>query len=667
MTCVSNDTFVSKSKYTKIYIVMNTNSTLRKFLLGMLLFAGISCQKEWPAPPIEITTDTDQFAKVVSDPGLLSNRLSLENRLVVWEEAGDDSKTLTPSNDIIWTYVADVTPLNYQGQTLSATHVNLVGDYAIVSYHVRGDLHLGGVEIIDITDGEQPIVISQAFFQHADVNAITVEPGSSNANLKVWAALSDKNKGAVLARITIINGVVQNSYDYVDLSSFLPNGISASANGLVVSGNYVYVSSGKTYGGVFCFDVNTLEYIGHTSFSNAKYVAANGEIEGISQVVSLQTGNNASLRTASLGQTDFATIFPIASISHQNTDTPDRGKNSMQISPDNSQHVYIAMGNNGLHVYDITTGALVYSTPPGFLGKGNTNGLKFHGDLFYVANGADGLAVFRLPEVSSDPPELVFVWDLGEENASANFVEAQGEWIFVAKGQGGVKILRQPDVSETQALAAYDNQGVPQNLAPDEPVCATLLPQIFSTALPEGQNAIVAHPEYFENDVLKEIFVQEDADVFLTFLHEGAGYRNTLGYYYYDINNPPSSVEELSKIVIFPNASASGSGGNLQPGNTMELLGSFDANTVIGFFLIADGWKNGTITDGRDIQYTIPAFNDYGDTQTIIFHDSACNSTVICFEDINVTSGGDRDYNDAIFQIRTEPASAIAVGDYLSL
>ncbi|MEO1257398.1 MAG: DUF4114 domain-containing protein [Bacteroidota bacterium] len=633
-------------------------------LLSVLVY---SCNKDSIPVPVENVSKPDVFALVNEDQATLFDRLTVENRIIVWEDAAEGEKSLTPSNDIVWTYVADVNPLAYQGQTLSATHVELVHGYAIVSYHVRGNQHLGGIEVIDISDGENPEVVSQAFFQHADVNTISVDPSSSPSNIRVWAALSDEKKGALLVEVLVFNGVVQNEYAYINLSNLLEQGTSASANGVVQIGDYLYVSAGKTHGGTFCFNANTLELIDHTSFSNAKYVAANGSVTGVSDVVSLQTGDNASLKVTKLGQGDFSTNFPISNISHQNTDAPYRGKNSLQFHPDDPDLVYIAMGSNGLHVYNVGTGDLNYNTPGDFLAKGNTNGLSFGGDLFYVANGADGLAVFQTPENPGNAPELVFVWDLGEENASANFVEAQGEWIFVAKGQGGVKILRQPIPGSTQLLAAHDDQGVPDNLAADEEVCETLLPQIFSTALPEGQNAMQANPQYFTENVLREIFVQEDADIYLTFLHEGAGYRNTLGYYYYDVNDPPSSAQELAKIVIFPNASASGSGGNLQPGNTMKLLGSFDENTVIGFFLIANGWQNGEVTNGLDHQYTIPAFNKHGDTQTIIFHDEVCNATVVCFEDINVTDGGDRDFNDAIFQIRSEPASAIAVGNYIKL
>ena len=636
--------------------------------LSVITILIMNCKKSEVAPETQqiLTAKSASFDWTNSNSSALTSRLSIAGDIVVLED-GANTRTLSPSNDIVWTFVADVNPLTYGGSQLSATHIEVLENYAVVSYHVRGDEHKGGIEVINISNGHDPWVTSQAFFQDADINSILIDSSSNNNTIILWASLSDKNKGAVLIRAVIQNGILQPDYNYVNLSNHLDSGISASANGISQKGDLVYVSSGKSHGGVFCFDTNTLEFIGNSSFTHSKYVSANGSNIGSSDVVSLQTRENANLKVAKLGQTDFDITYPISSISHQNTDAPNRGKNSFHFHPSFSNQAYVAMGSNGIHVYDISNGNLIYETPSGFIDRGNSNGLSFDNDLFYAANGADGLAVFTTPESQLEAPELTFVWDLDDENASANFVEAHEEWIFIAKGQGGVKILKQPTPGSLQVLSTFDPQGVPDNLAPDQEVCSTLLPTIFSNALPEGQNAITAHPEYFQNSVFKEIYIQEEAEVFMTFLHEGAGYRNTLGYYYYDADNPPSSEEDLIKIVIFPNASAAGSGGNLDPGNTMELLGSFDANTVIGFFLISNGWQSNGVTNGIDTQYTIPEFNNFGDTQTIIFHDQTCNATVVCFEDINVTSGGDKDFNDAIFQIRSEPESAISIEDYIGL
>ena len=233
-----------------------------------------------------------------------------------------------------------------------------------------------------------------------------------------------------------------------------------------------------------------------------------------------------------------------------------------------------------------------------------SNSITSDGEFIYVANGADGLTVFTQPEIG-ESPERVFQWDLDDATtASANMVATHGEWIFVAKGQGGVKILKRPQPGDYLPISDYDVQGKPNNLADDQPTCPTLLSNIFTNFLPEGVNAKAVHPEFFSDDVPSNIVLTEDAEVSVSFLHEGAGYKNVLGYYYYDSDNPPASVDEITKLIAFPNASAEGSGGGLLEGNTIELLGNFKAGTTIAFFVNSNGWSNGTVTEGFGGQYT---------------------------------------------------------------
>ena len=54
------------------------------------------------------------------------------------------------------------------------------------------------------------------------------------------------------------------------------------------------------------------------------------------------------------------------------------------------------------------------------------------------------------------------------------------------------------------------------------------------------------------------------------------GYKK---YYTYDLNNPPATAPQPEDItIIFPNASALGSGGGLQVGDKVK-LGTFAANS----------------------------------------------------------------------------------------
>ena len=80
--------------------------------------------------------------------------------------------------------------------------------------------------------------------------------------------------------------------------------------------------------------------------------------------------------------------------------------------------------------------------------------------------------------------------------------------------------------------------------------CSTLLPNIYQNVLPEQQNAMQLHPEFFDHPV-KNLTVTEETELYLTFIDEGAGFKNVLGYYTYQEGNTPTSEDQLDKIVIF--------------------------------------------------------------------------------------------------------------------
>lgn len=558
--------------------------------------------------------------------------------------------------DHTWYFVAEVSSPIFQGEKLSATHVQVVDDKAYVSYNKQGDTHLGGLEVFDLSNRAYPKLVSQALFKNADVNAITTDYEGDEFSRRIWLALSHKNKGAVVRQVSLRDGLISDEIKDVSLSKF-SQGISASANGIVRSGDYLYVTAGKTRGGTYTLDVDNLGFIDAEEYSDAKYVATNGSIPFASSVVSLVTGENAELKIKQVGSNDTSKTIDIGAAVHQNVERNFRGKSTLHFAQRHPEVVFVTMGYDGLKGFDIYTDEELFSSPSNMLTKGNTNGITSDDDYLYMANGADGITVATMPEGSGEV-EPIFTWDLDEAPASANYMTTDGEWIFVAKGGEGLKILRKGKLGEHQTLYGHDNNGVPHGMEPEDvEVCSELLPNLFRNVLPERNNVPRDNPEYFENPH-REIELLKDDKVYVTFISEGAGYRNTLGYYYYHKDNPPQSVDDLNKVVIFPNASAKYSGGELIQGNTMKLLGEFEEGTVIGFYVISNGWKGSKITDGIYTQYTIPEFNVSEKQQSIIFYDQGCSSIVMAFEDIALPQG-DKDYNDAIFMISTADPNSV--------
>lgn len=212
-------------------------------------------------------------------------------------------------------------------------------------------------------------------------------------------------------------------------------------------------------------------------------------------------------------------------------------------------------------------------------------------------------------------------------------------------------------------FGAYDNQGVPKYLEPiNDLIDASFLANINAT-LPENRPVPTYHPEYLANGNDTDLKITEAADVWITFVHEGAGWRNVLGFYTYDLNNPPQTKADIQNTkIIFPNVSLTGSGGGLIAGNKVK-LGTFSANTGIGWFLVGNGWNGSSITNGNYTVYSNPNFNPETNASlrqhNVLIQDNVRQRILIGFEDVRRDQGSDNDFNDAVFYVTANPFTAI--------
>jgi len=113
-----------------------------------------------------------------------------------------------------------------------------------------------------------------------------------------------------------------------------------------------------------------------------------------------------------------------------------------------------------------------------------------------------------------------------------------------------------------------------------------------------------------------------------------------------------------------PNASLSGSGGQLQAGNTVK-LGRFTAGTSIGFALIANGWNGSAVGNGNWIVYSNDRLNPQTSAalkrQTVLLYDNPQKLFLVGFEDIRRDNGGcDNDFNDCLFYVKSTTVNAIS-------
>ena len=217
--------------------------------------------------------------------------------------------------------------------------------------------------------------------------------------------------------------------------------------------------------------------------------------------------------------------------------------------------------------------------------------------------------------------------------------------------------------SNIYPMGSYNSQGVPSYLEPNNDIIDNTMIQDINATLPEYISLPNSHPQYFVSGVQTNFILDQTSDVWVTFVHEGAGYLNVLGYYKYNKNNPPASAAAIDSIhVIFPNVSFAGSGGGLNSGNKVH-LGTFSPNTEIGWVLIANGFQNGNITNGNWILYSDQQFNPESSQtlkkHTVLLNDIGRGKFLLSFEDLRRDGSTDNDFNDAVFYVTANPIEAV--------
>lgn len=225
-------------------------------------------------------------------------------------------------------------------------------------------------------------------------------------------------------------------------------------------------------------------------------------------------------------------------------------------------------------------------------------------------------------------------------------------------------------------LGSWDNQGKPGYLFNPNDVISDAFLADVNASLPEFIKLPTSHPEYLSAPDDGNIELVEDAEVWVTFVHEGAGYRNALGYYTHPNGTPPTSPSAITDpTIIFPNVSYNGSGGSLSSGNKVQLLyldpatnqytTVFPAGTSIAWFFIANSFNATTnsIGAGNGKFYSDKRFNPETNIDkkkhNVVLKDTQRELLLIGFEDINRESGSDEDFNDGIFYSTVTPFTAV--------
>ncbi len=607
----------------------NISLSILILLCTLTLF---SCQQD----SLIDSNSEDEFAEVgnlliYTSNNNLSSRINYKNEIVPIVETNtsstlkstDDYNEIDLTKNYVFKLKAEVASPVFNDNTIQASHVTISDNYAFVTYNTKGEKYLGGVEIFDVSDVKNPTIVSSAILDNTDVSAIDY----SNGKIYIVGARGDYadvgyNSPAFMEVISLTENM---SFEKVDTIIDIPSYVGTDIK--VVEGR-IYATYGSD-GGIIVFDSEYNQINTH-------------EIDDVRSVDS--NSNNLYVLQ---GQEGRVNVFDLPDAAYKETyyvggaNTPE-SKSEIAVSDD---YIFTALNEGGLSILNLD-GSVKQTiakpeTPEGELDENHvTNSVSLNGDLVLIGNGESGVYIGGLIEEKNDS-----LWMLGamefSDYQSTNFVESKDSLIFVASGLGGLKIL-----------AISIDEGVPDDIEPTKP-CETLMDNI-SELFPESKDARNNHADLFSETAVLNIHVSEETPVYVTFIDEGASWKNTFGYYTYQENNPPQCIDEVEKHIIFPNVSKVGEGGGLDYGDRVQLgEDSFPAGTVIGFYIVAQGWKNGLTVDGSYTHYTDKIFNINKRQQSTLFLSSDCDDIVLTFEDIKVDSNScDHDFNDIILTIK---------------
>lgn len=389
------------------------------FLFSLLTLAFVtSCSDQQDS---NTGTNSDKNAIVINDNQTqLNSRLDLANSGVISIVSASTGKRLaTESNQLPLTQVAEFNaPKDSKGNTLQASHVTINGKYAYVSYNSQGEEYSGAIDMIDVSDPYKPKLVMSALIPDTDITSVVY----SNGKLIIAGAANVDKNPALLSPAIVINmqltsdGSLSTSFTTNDISSYVTTDVAANTT------NYFTVSGDA--GSLSKFDTAGKQVGSNVVIEDLRTVAVNND-----KVVTLSGTKGINIYNAS-------TLALTKSFSNW-TDDVQGAKRTIDFIGDK---LLVSEGYQGLGVYNMTSGVRIQTisltndttTEPDDV---VTNAVSVNGDYVFVANGGNGLNVYKTGD------QLTLMGTLGI-NGSANYVKTSGDYIYVASGKGGLKIIK---------------------------------------------------------------------------------------------------------------------------------------------------------------------------------------------------------------------------------
>ncbi|NQX77376.1 LruC domain-containing protein [Gilvibacter sp.] len=213
------------------------------------------------------------------------------------------------------------------------------------------------------------------------------------------------------------------------------------------------------------------------------------------------------------------------------------------------------------------------------------------------------------------------------------------------------------------------NAGLPLYLEAERDDLSQEFLDDVNASLPEGSPVPDYNPQYLTTGNELDVQLESTSDVWVTFVHEGAGFRNALGYYVFDTDNPPANTSEIDSIyVVLPNTSFRTSGGELYSGDKVK-LGAFEGGKTISWVLFQNAWNGSGVNVNATKYYSRIDFNTTESNpemrqHTVQLLDVGRQILLNGFEDLPRSTGqSDEDFNDLIFYVSANPWESLVIDE----
>ena len=362
----------------------------------------------------------------------LNERISLTDNTPAYIFGDTAKKTIksskgTLSSSVTIQLIARLSPPEYNGEVLQASHVRIVDHYAYVTYNTQGPRYLGGVDIVDISSPADPKLVSSVIFinketnKGKDVSSVDVKYSpSAKCNTFLWITGADETRDSAYAERYELNS--SNQFESGQSVNFSLKGYVGTD--VRFYNDKVYVTSG-TGGGLTILD-NQMKEVSFMDMENARSVDVNKDFE-----IALG-GNPGHLYNPGIWDKEIG------------GSTDPEAKSILRLY---NKFALVALGEEGLKCYDLSSNmpsTVISALPRPTVPEGEspwdyvTNGVSVSNNGWvYIANGAGGMDIAKIDTVG----QLTWMGNVNLD-ASVNFVEANANYVFVARGVLGLKILK---------------------------------------------------------------------------------------------------------------------------------------------------------------------------------------------------------------------------------